>query len=145
MTSFIVRPKTELDLRALKVHMQMEDLRGKTPEMVKKEIWGHCLAYNLIRRTMCQAASLYGCQVRRLSFMGARQSITSSWSDSVTATPELLDEITQSQLESIAYQKVGKRPDRVEPRAVKRRPKPHRLLTKPRAEARLELLAGAST
>src|SRR5260370_9312630 len=31
----------------------------------------------------------------------------------------------------------------VEPRAIKRRPKPHKLLTKPRAEARAELLAGA--
>lgn len=32
------------------------------------------------------------------------------------------------------------RPDRVEPRALKRRPKPQRLLKKPRAEARAELL-----
>ena len=46
---------------------------------------------------------------------------------------------------NLAGHRVGNRPDRVEPRAIKRRPKPHRLLTKPRAEARLELLAGAST
>jgi hypothetical protein len=134
----------ELDLRALKVHMQMEDLRGQTPEMVKKEIWGHCLAYNLIRRTMCQAAALDGCQVRQLSFMSARQSITSSWSASVTATPDLFDGIVYSQLESIAYQKVSKRPNRVEPRAVKRRPRKQKLLTKPRDEARAELDALAS-
>jgi hypothetical protein len=134
----------ELDLRALKVHMQMEDLRGQTPEMVKKEIWGHCLAYNLIRRAMCQAASLHGCRVRQLSFMGARQSITASWSASVTATPELLDAITQSQLESIAHEKVGKRPNRVEPRAVKRRPRKQKLLTKPRDKARAELGVTAS-
>jgi hypothetical protein len=133
-----------LDLRALKVHMQMEDLRGQTPDMVKKEIWGHCLAYNLIRRTMCQAASLEGCRVRQLSFMGARQSITSSWSVSVTATPELLEDITQSQLESIVSEKVGKRPDRVEPRAVKRRPRKQKLLTEPRDKARAELGATAS-
>jgi len=134
----------ELDLRALKVHMQMEDLRGKTPEMVRKEIWGHCLAYNLIRRTMCQAASLDGCRVRQLSFMGARQSITASWSASVTATPELLDAITQSQLESIVHEKVGKRPNRVEPRAVKRRPRKQKLLTKARDKARAELGVTAS-
>jgi hypothetical protein len=134
----------ELDLRALKVHMQMEDLRGQTPEMVKKEIWGHCLAYNLIRRSMCQAAALCECQVRQLSFMGARQSITSSWSASITSTPELLDEITQSQLESIAYQKVGERPNRVEPRAVKRRPRKQKLLAKPRDKARAELGVPAS-
>jgi hypothetical protein len=134
----------ELDLRALKVHMQMEDLRGQTPEMVRKEIWGHCLAYNLIRRTMCQAASQAGCQVRQLGFMGARQSITSSWSDSVTATPELLDEIAQSQLKTIAYKKVGERPNRVEPRAVKRRPRKQKLLTTSRDKARAELGASAT-
>ncbi len=37
---------------------------------------------------------------------------------------------------------VGERPDRVEPRATKRRPKPHALLTKPRAQARAELMRG---
>jgi hypothetical protein len=43
----------------------------------------------------------------------------------------------------LAGQRVGDRPDRVEPRAIKRRPKPHKLLTKPRAQARAELLTGA--
>jgi hypothetical protein len=46
-------------------------------------------------------------------------------------------------LEMIGRQRVGDRPDRVEPRAVKRRPKPHDLLNKPRAEAR-KLLMGAN-
>jgi len=40
----------------------------------------------------------------------------------------------------LAGHRVGHRPDRVEPRAVKRRPKPHDLLTKSRAEARAALL-----
>jgi hypothetical protein len=134
----------ELDLRALKVHLQMEDLRGKTPEMVKKEIWGHCLAYNLIRKSMCQAACLHECQVRQLSFMSARQSVRESWSASIAATPELLDAMTRSQLDSIAYDRVGKRPNRVEPRAVKRRPRKQKLLTKPRDKARAELSESAT-
>ena len=46
------------------------------------------------------------------------------------------------QLKQLATHLVGDRPNRVEPRAAKRRPKPHKLLTKPRAEARAELLAG---
>jgi hypothetical protein len=37
---------------------------------------------------------------------------------------------------------VGDRPNRVEPRKVKRRPKPHPLLTEPRDQARAKLLAG---
>ena len=36
--------KIELDVRHLKTTMQMDVLRGKTPEMVRKEIWTHLLA-----------------------------------------------------------------------------------------------------
>jgi len=39
----------ELDLRSLKTSMQMAHLRCKSPEMVEKELWAHCLAYNLKR------------------------------------------------------------------------------------------------
>ena len=38
----------ELSLRSIKDTMQMVILRGKTPGMVRKEIWVHLLAYNLI-------------------------------------------------------------------------------------------------
>ena len=47
----------ELDLRALKQALQMDVLRCKTPELVRKELWAHILAYNLIRTIMAQAAS----------------------------------------------------------------------------------------
>ena len=40
----------------------------------------------------------------------------------------------------IAKKKVGNRPGRIEPRAVKRRPKPYKLLMIPRAEARQDIL-----
>jgi len=42
----------------------------------------------------------------------------------------------------IAWHQVGHRPDRVEPRAIKRHPKPHRWLRQPRAEARAALCGG---
>jgi hypothetical protein len=60
-------------------------------------------------------------------------------------TPEMVRREPWTHLKNPAGHRVGHRPDRVEPRAVKRRPKPHPLLTKPRAEARLDPLAGAST
>jgi hypothetical protein len=41
------RWNNELDLRSIKTTMQMHDLRCKTPELVRKEIWTHVLAYNL--------------------------------------------------------------------------------------------------
>ncbi len=34
----------------------MDILRCKTPELVRKEIWTHFLAYNLIRTIIAQAA-----------------------------------------------------------------------------------------
>jgi len=40
----------------------------------------------------------------------------------------------------IAEQQVANRPGRVEPRAVKRRPKPYPLLMVPRAQARQKVL-----
>ena len=73
------------------------------------------------------------------------QAIAASWVVAVLADPEMFGVLVDAQLANLAGHRVGNRPDRVEPRATKRRPKSHRLLTKPRAEARLELLAGAST
>ena len=43
------RWNNELDLRSIKSTMQMEILRCKTPALVRKEVWTHVLAYNLIR------------------------------------------------------------------------------------------------
>jgi hypothetical protein len=43
-------------------------------------------------------------------------------------------------LKMLRQEQVGNRPGRCEPRAVKRRPKAHKLLTEPRQEARVKLL-----
>src|SRR3977135_1332827 len=51
--------QAELNLRSLKTVLQMDVLRGKRPEMVRKEIWAHFLAYNLIRKVMAQAAQAH--------------------------------------------------------------------------------------
>jgi hypothetical protein len=64
-----------LDLRALKRTMQMDVLRCKTPELVRKEIWAHVLAYNLVRTVMAQAATRRGVEPRTISFKGAVQTV----------------------------------------------------------------------
>src|SRR4029077_1663804 len=71
------RWNAELDLRSLKRTMQMDVLRGKTPELVRKEIWAHVLAYNLIRTAMAQAASTHDIEPRSISFEGAVQILQS--------------------------------------------------------------------
>ena len=100
------------------------------------------LGYNLTRKTIVQAALVYGKLPRQISFAGAVQAIAASWMYLATASSSKLAEMAAAQFEIIAGRRVGDRPNRVEPRAVKRRAKPHKLLTKPRDEARQELLAG---
>jgi putative transposase len=135
----------ELDLRSLKVTMHLEDLRGQTPAMVRKEIWAHLLAYNLIRRTMAAAAIKHECQPRSISFAGALQTVSGSLQQASVSSPCELHRLAEQKLESIASHRVGKRPNRVEPRAVKRRPKKQKLLMQPRDAARAALLSSSAT
>ncbi len=65
----------ELDLRDIKISLQMDVLRCKTPELVRKEIWTHILAYNLIRTIMAQAAHQHEIQPREISFKGTMQTL----------------------------------------------------------------------
>jgi len=141
---FRQRWHVELDLRAIKCTMHLTDLRCKTPEMLRKEIWTHWLAYNLIRKTMAQSAAIHARTVRRMSFASALAAVVAGWDHGSVAAPQRLRELAMTQLKFMSEQKAGHRPDRVEPRAVKRRPKPHRLLTKPRQQARAELLGLSS-
>jgi putative transposase len=138
---YCARWNVELDLRALKQSMAMEPLRTKTPEMILKEIWGHWLAYNLIRKVIAQSALSEGKLPRQISFAGARQLIAASW-DHLSREPQAVKDLAPVLWKAMAQHRVGHRPNRVEPRAVKRRPKKQRLLMKPRQEARDELLAG---
>tara|TARA_R110001592_G_scaffold180643_1_gene423127 strand:- start:57 stop:404 length:348 start_codon:yes stop_codon:yes gene_type:complete len=102
--------------------------------MVIKELWVYLLAHNLIRLLMSQSALLADCLPlqRELSFKHTLQ-MWGAWrqyhdeSDAEQLTPLLL---------LIAEQRVGSRPRRIEPRAIKRRPKPYPLMTQPRPQAR---------
>jgi hypothetical protein len=132
----------ELDLRAIKVTLGIDLLRCKSPAMIRREIWACLLAYNLVRQTILNAARPSGLSPRQLSFTAAMQQIAASWTTVLLFDAEALTRWLENQQQALAEQRVGDRPDRVEPRAIKRRPKPHKLLTKPRKEARAELLAG---
>jgi hypothetical protein len=124
----------ELDLRSLKTVMQMEMLRTKTPEMVRKEIGMYFLAYNLIRGTMAEAARVEQIEPRRLSFKGALHTIRAFEESHLYEATRIAADLPRL-MELIGKKRVGDRPDRYEPRAVKRRPKPHPLLRMPRREA----------
>ena len=117
--------------------MQMDVLRCKTPEMVRKEIWAHLLAYNLLRTVMAVAATQNGLEPRQVSFKGAKQVVTAFAPKIEAARPEERAALIDAMLTTIAYHRVGDRPGRWEPRARKRRPKPGMRLMQPRATAKL--------
>jgi len=125
----------ELNLRDIKETMGMNILSCKTPEMVLKEVWVYLLAYNLIRLLMCQSALLADIAPRQISFKHCLQ-VALIWAQKSTL---LDDKMQMSLLLLMSQQRVGKRPGRIEPRAVKRRPKPYPLLMKTRAQARMEV------
>jgi len=134
-----LRWQAELDLRSLKVTLGMDVLRCKSPAMVRKEVWAHLLAYNLIRGVMAQAADEQELDPRELSFAGAWQAMTTFAERLLEAEGQRFEDLYDWLLLTIGAQRVGDRPDRVEPRARKRRPKSYPLLTEPRAEARKKL------
>jgi Transposase DDE domain len=127
----------EVDLRSIKSTMQMDVLRCKTPEMVHKEIWAHLLAYNLLRTVMAVAASEHGIEPRQVSFTGAKQALMAFAPKLEAARPEDRPALIDAMLAVVAYHRVGDRPGRWEPRALKRRPKPCKRLGHPRHIAKL--------
>ena len=135
----------ELDIRAIKQSLKMDHLRCRTPFMVEKEIWAHFLAYNLVRKVSAQAALTQGRHPREVSFTATKQAVAAWWSQA-TLIPSAAERRRQGQalLQTLGTKPVGNRPDRYEPRAVKRRPKEYDRLMKPRQQAQAELLRGSA-
>jgi hypothetical protein len=133
----------ELDWRTIKDVLQMDVLRCKSPDLVRKEIWMHVLAYNLIRTVMAQAAGREGLEPRQVSFkatlrlLEAFQPVIALQADRGPGHREVL---YRHLLHAIATHRVADRPDRFEPRMAKRRPKNYDRLTKPRKEIKLDML-----
>jgi hypothetical protein len=78
----------EVNIRSIKSVMKMDILRCKTPEMVRKEIWAHLLAYNLLRTVMAVAAADSDVEPRKISFKGAKQTLTAFAPKLEAARPE---------------------------------------------------------
>jgi hypothetical protein len=130
------RWQAELHLRSLKTTMQMDILRCKTPDLVRKEIWAHFLVYNLIRTAIAQAAAAQDRKPWQISFKGALQALE-AWGGFWPAAPAADPDAHYDHLLTVlAEHPVDQRPDRLEPRAVKRRPKGYPRLNEPRAQAR---------
>jgi hypothetical protein len=125
----------------------MDMLRCKTPELVRKEIWTHVLAYNLIRTVMAQAASREGAEPRSISFKATLQVLEAFRpliADPASCGEGRLAAIYERLLRAIAVHRVADRPDRFEPRMTKKGPRGYQSLTRPRKEIKLQMLNRAS-
>ena len=124
------RWQAELNLRSLKIVMQIDHLRCKKPHRVRNEFFMHLVAYNLIRKMLTMAAFQAGAEPWTVSFKGALQTMNRMLPllDSKVAIDDWCDAL----LKAIAAHVVGNRPDRFEPRLKKRRPKPYKHLREPR-------------
>lgn len=131
----------EVNLRHLKTTLNMEMLTAKTPEMVRKDIWAHLLGYNLLRSLMEHAAPLAEDARTRISFQGTRQHFNQMLALLATATRTTRKRLYAHLLESIASDLLPIRPNRHEPRVVKRRPKPFPRMRQPRAVLKANLAA----
>jgi hypothetical protein len=136
------RWNVELDLRSLKVTLGMGVLRCKSPGMARKEVWGHLLGYNLIRGVMAEAAAGCGALPRALSFAGAVQTVAAFAGPLLGAGPVAAGAMYAALLRAVRAHRVGDRPNRIEPRARKRRPKEYPHLHQTRDVARGALCSG---
>ncbi len=136
-----MRWNIEVDFRTIKATLAMDVLRCKSQPMVEKEIAVYFLAYNLVRWAMAKAAWLADVLPRALSFTGVKR-LLNAFADQLRRTPsDQIRSVVATVLAGIATLKLPHRPDRVEPRAKKRRPKNLPLLTVPRQVARDLILA----
>jgi len=130
----------EVDLRSIKAEMGMDILRCKTSPMIRKEVAVHLLAYTLVRAVMAQAANLAREMARALSFKASMQVLNAYHQQLRHSVGARTTVMISHVLGALAILRLPWRPHRVEPRAIKRRPKPHRLLLIPRPLARLQIL-----
>ena len=129
----------ELCFRDIKTTLGLDVLRCQSPDLIVKEIWLQVIAYNLVRALMLEAAWTHGVELQRLSFKGTVDTLR-QWTPLFAPAMFVFKRARAELLRIIAADQVPDRPNRVEPRARKRRPKSYQLLTKPRHE----MIASAS-
>jgi uncharacterized MnhB-related membrane protein len=134
-----LRWTVEVDIKHVKTTLKMELLSGKTPEMVRKEIYVHLMAYNLLRSLMRQAAQSQAVSALRVSLQGARQHLKHFIAELAHAKPRRVHSLYQILLQVVGQSLIPERPNRHEPRVRKRRPKAFPLMKQPRSTLKSKL------
>jgi len=140
---YLRRWRVELFLRDIKTTLQLEVLSCKTPPMLYRELLMHLIAYNFIRSLMAEAASIHDAELERISFKGTTDtlrhfSVVIAHARSKGQRLQLINDM----LATLAGDLVPYRPNRVEPRNRKRRPKEFPVLVEPRDQWKARVLKG---
>lgn len=127
------RWRLELCLRDLKTMMGMEQLRCKSPDMAEKELLAYLVAHNLVRCLIAEAVATYRVELESVSFKGSVDALR-QYSNAISRAPnrKMRNQLWQDLVLNLARDLVPDRPNRLEPRKLKRRPKNFGWLTKPR-------------
>lgn len=88
----------------------MDVLRGKTPQLVRKELYAYMLAYNLLRTVMWEAGTTHGVSPLRLSMQGTRQHLNNFAEQLAHATLGKRKRLYQTLLKLIVHKPVPERP-----------------------------------
>ena len=133
--------RVELFLRDIKTTLQLDILRCKTPAMLYRELMMHLIGYNLIRSLMVEAAALHDLPLERISFKGSVDALR-HYSEVIAQATSRRQQIQliNNLLTALARDALPDRPERVEPRHLKRRPKDFPFMIRPRAELKAKLL-----
>ena len=127
------RWRLELCLRDLKTTLGMDQLRCKSPDMAEKELLAYLVAHNLIRCVMAEAVAQYFVALERISFKGTLDALRQySAAIARARNRKMRRQLWDDLLLNLVRDLVPLRPNRQEPRAVKRRPKAYPLLNRPR-------------
>lgn len=124
------RWEIELGYREMKQYLLQNrlTLRSKKPEMVRQELWGVLLAYNLVRFQMAQMAySLKGVEPNELSFSQASAFIIKELTLMPYVSPGRIPEVLRDMLAMAPAFMLPLRRERNYPRVVKRRPQRYAL------------------
>ena len=138
------RWNSELDIRHIKQSLNLNHVRCLSPTMVRKELWTTLLGDNLIRTTAAAAALLHKLKPRQISFTSACHYVLAAWprGSGRTLDDAQVPAASRQLLEHLANCEVADRPDRIEPRVLKRRHHGYPLMQEPRQVLRDRLLAG---
>jgi hypothetical protein len=137
LQAYLRRWRLEMCLDDLKTTLEMEMLRSRSPEMVQREVYAHLIAHNLIRYTMAQAATEQTVPLARISFKGTLNALRQfTHAMSQARTQKKRRQLWTQLLATLAADLVPERPDRREPRAVKRVKKKYPRLIVPRHQYR---------